>query len=158
MTNKITTKADLVPYTEDFLTTVHSWIDSEETYQFVCRGKDFPPDSNIVKTWQRKGIHSYLLFADGKPIAYGELWERPNELAVELGHILVAPAKRDKGFGKKIIELLFNRAASRDDVAKVIVRLYHEDEIILRALVAEQFEISGTNTYTEGLRLVRMIT
>ena len=67
MTDKTLTKADLVPFTVDYLDDVHSWIESEETYLFVCRGKDFPPDKNIVKSWQRKGINSYLLMSGGKP-------------------------------------------------------------------------------------------
>lgn len=151
-------KADLVPFSDEYIETVRSWIDDEETYLHVCRGKEFPPPENVVKSWQRSGVTSYLLFSGGKPVAYGELWNRPNDLAKEIGHLLVAPSHRYQGFGTKLLELLINRAATRSDVAKVIARLFHEDEIILSSLMKAGFEISGTNTYTDGLRLVKMIS
>lgn len=157
MTEPQQIKADLVPYSEEYGEKVRGWIESEETYLLVCRGRNFPPPDDIVKSWQRDGVRSYLLFSEGKPVAYGELWERPNELAVEIGHLLVDQYKRFEGVGSKMLELLYNRAAARSDVAKVIARIFNENEPMLGSLLKSGFEISATNSYSDGLRLVKMI-
>lgn len=152
----MTIKADLVPYTEEYQQSVHSWIESEETYLSVCRGKEFPPPENLVKNWQREGVSSFLLFSENKPVAYGELWSRSSEMANEIAHVIVDPAKRSEGYGAKIIDLLFKRGINKPGIAKVIANLYSENPIALGCFMKTGFELVGTTTYTEGLRLVKM--
>ena len=156
MTDPTKIKADLVPYTDEYDRDVRSWLDSEETYRFVCRSKDFPPPESVVKNWQRDSVSSFILFSNNKPAAYGELWHKPAELAMEIAHLIVNPIKRSEGYGTKIVNLLYNRAAARTDVAKVIANLYHENPIALGCFMKAGFEISGTTNYTEGLRLVKL--
>lgn len=157
MTDPSKIKADLVPYTEEYDRDIRSWLDCEETYHFVCRGKDFPPSESVVKNWQREGVISYLLFSNSKPVAYGELWFKPSEMAVEIAHVLVKSTNRSEGFGTKMVQLLYDRGAARPDVAKVIANLYNENPIALGCFMKAGFEISGTTNYAEGLRLVKMI-
>ncbi len=106
-------KADLIPYTAEYSGIVRSWIESEETYRMVCRGISFPPPDDIVDSWPRKGVSSYLLISDRKPVAYGELWDRRTENAIELAHIIVDTYQRSRGYGTKLLRLLYNRAAPR---------------------------------------------
>jgi len=150
-------KADLIPNAGDYDDVVRSWIESEETLAFVCRQKKYPPEENIVKTWQRQGVVSYLLFSEGKPVAYGELWNRPMEMAVEIAHVLLDPYKRSRGFGTKIVTLLYNRAAARTDIAKVIVNIYGENEIALGCFIKAGFELVSRTPIDSGLRMVRMV-
>ncbi len=157
MANPLEVKADLIPYSEEYGEYVRKWIDCEETFQFVCRGKDFPPPENIIKTWQRSTVKSYLLIDSGKPVAYGELWRREEEMAFELGHILVEPYKRSQGYGSKLVELLYQRAASRPGIAKVVIKLFHEDPIALACFMKNKFEIASTTSYTSGLRMIRFV-
>ena len=79
MTGPISIKADIIPYAEEYAQVVRSWIDSDETLFNVCRGKEFPPAEDIIDGWQREDVTSYILLADRKPVAYGELWARSNE-------------------------------------------------------------------------------
>jgi ribosomal protein S18 acetylase RimI-like enzyme len=158
MLNEFTrVKADVVPYTAEYSRVVLSWIDSEETYRNLCRSTEFPPPDDLVDSWQREGVSSYLLFAEGKPVAYGELWEKPLETAIEIAHLIVDPYKRSRGFGTKLLKLLYERAAQRPNVVKVILNLFSSDEIALGCYLKAGFELVGITSYATGLRMVRMV-
>jgi RimJ/RimL family protein N-acetyltransferase len=150
-------KADIVPYRAEYSRVVLSWIDSEETYRSLCRSADFPPPDDLIDSWQREGMSSYLLFSEGKPVAYGELWEKPMERAMEIVHLLVDPYKRSRGFGTKMLELLCQRAAQRPNVVKVILNLFNGDEVALGCYLKAGFELVGTTTFAAGLRMVKMV-
>jgi ribosomal protein S18 acetylase RimI-like enzyme len=150
-------KADIVPYSAEYSSLVRSWIESPETYKNVCRGQEFPPPEDIVDSWQRQGVSSFTLFSQRRPVAYGELWPRPLEMAVEIAHLLVDPYKRSQGYGSKMLELLYQRAAQRRGVAKVVLNLYGDDEVALGCYLKAGFELVGTSSYTVGLRMVRMV-
>ena len=148
-------RADIVPYSSEFDQTVFAWIDSEETYRNVCRGRGFPPPPDMISGWQRNDVKAYLLFSNTVPVAYGELWDRPHEMAMEIAHLIVDPFRRNKGFGSKMVELLYQRAASRPAVARVLLNLYSENEIALACYLKAGFELVSTANYVVGLKLVR---
>ena len=150
-------KADLVPYTSEYSSVVRSWIDTEETYDLVCRGMNFPPPDDLVDSWQRKGVHSFLLFSESKPIAYGEIWDRKAEQAMEVAHLIVDRYKRSRGYGTKLLELLYNRAAQSAGVNRVLLNLYHQSPEVLGCYLKAGFEITGTATHIEGLKMVRHV-
>jgi GNAT superfamily N-acetyltransferase len=150
-------KADLIPFNDANADLVRAWIDSEQAYLSVCRGRDWPPPDDIIKQWQRDDMSGWLLIAGGEPVGYGEIWERPHDLAVELNHLLVDPAKRRSGYGRRLIELLFERAASRKDVAKVMANLYAQNTGLLDLFMSAGFLVSSTAAYVEGLKLIRTV-
>jgi ribosomal protein S18 acetylase RimI-like enzyme len=150
-------KADLVPFTSEYSAIVRSWIDSEETYDAVCRGISFPPPDDIVDSWQRKGVTSYLLLADRKPVAYGELWERQAERAVEVAHVMVDQYQRSRGYGTKLVRLLYERASERPGVNRVLLNLYHDSQEALGCFLKAGFELVGTATHIEGLKMMKMV-
>ena len=157
MTDPIRVKADLIPYVPEYSRVVHSWIDSEETYLDLCRGKQFPPPEDIVDSWQRDGVTSFVMLSERKPVAYGELWHRPTDLALEIAHLIVDRYRRSEGFGTKMTELLYDRASQRENITRVMIHLYGENEVALGCYLKAGFELLGTTTYTTGLRLVRPI-
>jgi len=150
-------RADLVPYTSEYSAIVRSWIDCEETYDAVCRGINFPPPDDIVDSWQRQGVTAYLLLADRKPAAYGELWERQAERAVEIAHVLVDNYRRSHGFCTKLIQLLYERASERASIDRVLLNLYHDSPEALGCFLKAGFELVGTATHIEGLKMMRMV-
>ena len=103
MTEPTRVKADIVPYTAEYSQVVRSWIDSEETYLHLCRSREFPPADDIVDSWQRQKVASYLLFSEGMPVAYGEIWDRRVERAVEIAHLIVDNTRRSRGYGTKML-------------------------------------------------------
>jgi len=150
-------KATLIPYSAEYSATVRSWIDSGEIYSYVCRGKDFPPPDDVVDSWQRNDITSHVLLSNNKPVGYGELWDRRLERAVEIAHLIVDPHRRSEGLGTKLVQQLYDRAAARGSVTKVLVNLYSDNTIALGCYVKAGFELVSTASYTVGLRLVRLV-
>lgn len=158
MSEPIRVRADLVPYTAEYSNLVRSWLDSPETFSRVCRGRtDFPPAEDIVDSWQRDGVTAYLLLADRKPVAYGELWERPTEMAVEITHLMVDQFRRSEGLGTRMLKLLCERAAERPGVQKVILFLTGDNEEALGCYMKAGFELVGTTQAVMGLKMVRYI-
>lgn len=150
-------KADLIPYADEYAETIHSWIESEETFKFVTRGVGYPPSNQIVKTWQREGMTSHVLLSNQKPIAYGELWDRPNELATEIAHLIVDPIHRGEGYGVKLIKLLYERVVTRGNVIKVTAVVHHENDLALSCFVKAGFELSGTTKFTKSIKMIRLV-
>ena len=150
-------KADLVPYTQEYSGVVRSWIDTPEAYQLVCRGINFPPPDDVVDGWQRKGVNSYLLSSNNTPVAYGELWDRRIEQAVEIAHLIVDQYRRSTGYGTKLLQLLYERAAERPAVARVLINLYHHSPEVLGCCLKAGFELLGTATHVEGLKMMRLV-
>ncbi len=150
-------KADIIPYAAEYSQLVRSWIDSEETFRNVCRGTEFPPPDDIIDSWQRAELAAYLLSSDGKPVAYGELWERKMERAVEIAHLIVDPYKRSRGYGTKMLELLYNRAAARPGITKVLINLYADSEEALGCFLKAGFELTGTARHVQGLQMMRVV-
>ena len=157
MTEQTHAQADLIPYSEEYAQTVRSWINTEETYLNVCHGKNFPPPDDIVESWQRPDVASYLLFGENSAIAYGELWIRDVERSVEIAHLIVDPFKQDKGYGTKMLNLLYNRAAARPLINKVILHLRGCDEVILGCYLKAGFELVGKTAIGDGLRMIRVV-
>lgn len=157
MTDPTQVRADLIPYAPEYAAVVRSWIDSEQTLFDLCRGRDYPPSDDIVETWQREEIAAYLLFANRKPVAYGELWPLPNERAVEIAHLLVDPIRRQHGYGAKILQLLFERGSERRFVSKVLLNLYSANEAALGCFMKAGFELLATTGHTAGLKMVRLV-
>lgn len=157
MSEPISVRADIIPYSEEYSQTVRSWIDSEETLFYVCRNREYPPADDIIESWQRPDISAFLLFSERKPVAYAEIWPRQHERAVEISHLIVDPQKRSQGFGTKMLQLLYQRVADRRDVSKVVVNLYNDSEIALGCYLKAGFELVGTATHTLGLKMVRLV-
>jgi RimJ/RimL family protein N-acetyltransferase len=157
VTESTRARADIIPYTPEYEQQVRGWIDSEETYRNVCQGIDFPPPEDIIASWQRVDVASYILLADRRPVAYGELWDRPVEMAKEIGHLLVDPYRRSRGYGSLMLNLLFNRAASRPGVHKVMLHLFGGDEVVLGCYLKAGFELIGTTPAGSGLKMIRLV-
>jgi len=157
MTEPTSAKADIVPYTAEFSAVVRSWIDSDETLYYICRSREFPPSDDLVDSWQRPDVTSFLLFSERKPVAYGELWPRPAERAIEIAHLIVDPYKRSQGFGTKLLHLLYQQAGVRRDVGRVVINLYNDSEVALGCYLKAGFELTGTATHTMGLRMARIV-
>ena len=155
MTRPVRRKADLVPFAPEYSPLVRSWIDTAQTYYHLCRGPGFPPPEDIVDSWQRNNVMSYLLFTGNRPVAYGELWARSAERAVEIAHVLVDPHHRGQGYGTRMIELLYERAAERPGVAHVLINLFSDSREALGCYLNAGFRLIGTTRHIPGLRLMR---
>lgn len=157
MSDQSRVKADIVPYTADYARTVHSWIDSRETAANLELTVDYPPGDDVIETWQEENMVSYLLMSGAGPVAYGELWYRPAELAMQVRRLLVAPRYRDNGFGCKMLLLLCEIAGRRKEVAKVYLTVNWDNRTALGCYLKAGFTVAGTTHDKPGLYLTRLV-
>lgn len=157
MTEPTHAQADLVPFTGEYAPRVMLWVDSEETYRNLCGEMPYPPNEDLVETWQRPDVTSFLLFANHQPVAYAELWDVAIEKGVEVVHLVVDPARRGRGYGTLMLNLLAERAASRRGVRIAIVNFFHGDETVLGCYLKAGFELVGTQPVGDGLRMERRL-
>ncbi|MDZ4724071.1 MAG: GNAT family N-acetyltransferase [candidate division Zixibacteria bacterium] len=157
MTDSLQIKADIIPYAPTYSALVRTWLNSEKVLLDVCRSNEFPPPEDLVDSWQRSDVIAYLLSAKGEPVAYGELWPRPAEFAVEIAHLLVDPKRRSHGYGTRLLELLFSRLTGRPGVNKAIINLYSDNERALGCYLKAGFELLGTTKHIVGLRMIRLV-
>ncbi len=158
MSDSAQIKADIIPYDSEYAMEVRSWIDSEETYFNICEGKGFPPPENLIATWQKPDMSSYLLLTQNQPVAYADLSHPQRSISAEILHTLVAPQRRYQGYGSLFLQLLYDRAAQRSGILKVIINIKNENPEMLSCALKAGFELSGTPAGSPGLRLIKVIT
>jgi ribosomal protein S18 acetylase RimI-like enzyme len=150
-------KADLIPFTLNHADLVLSWIDSEKCYYDLCLGKGFPPPIDLVESWQKEGVRTHLMYVQSQPVAYAEFWERPFELAVEIAHLIVDPSRRFQGYGTRMVELMFDKACERADIASVHLNLFVQNKAALNCYLKAGFELVGAANYATGLKMIKML-
>jgi ribosomal protein S18 acetylase RimI-like enzyme len=90
-------------------------------------------------------------------VAYGELWNRRGEQAIEVAHVIVDTYQRSRGLGTTLLRLLYDRAAEMPGVLRVLINLYNDSSEVLGCYLKAGFEISATATHIEGLKLVKLV-
>ena len=82
-------------------------------------------------------IEAWVLGIDGMPAAYGEVWFDGDEDEAELAHVIVAPAHRSTGVGRRLVEALADRGAERFE--SVIMRVRPDNLAARRCYAAAGF-------------------
>jgi ribosomal protein S18 acetylase RimI-like enzyme len=94
------------------------------------------------------GLHD-----DAELVGYGELWPDAEEGEIELARIIVAPARRGTGVGRRLTRLLAAEAGRLDTpaAADVVLRVHPDNPVALRCYLGAGFapvpadELSGWN-------------
>jgi ribosomal protein S18 acetylase RimI-like enzyme len=112
----------LRPFDRSSADEVLGWVaDSDESHNWASLPHR-PDNSSIFVRWHSDpDIHPFVLWQDGAAIGYGEIWTDAGE--VELARILVKPACRGSGIGRRLVGLLLAEAA-RSGLANAFVRVY----------------------------------
>jgi ribosomal protein S18 acetylase RimI-like enzyme len=120
-----TDTVSLIPFQAHNANSILSWIESpEELWQWATR-KDFPlTDTDVFRIWHADpDVKPYEFLADGEVLGYGELWCESEEPWAELARLIIAPAHRNRGFGKLLVGNLVKRIRQLG-FADVWVRVY----------------------------------
>jgi ribosomal protein S18 acetylase RimI-like enzyme len=93
---------------------VASWARSQQEARFWAGSKaEWPVRASDLHEWHADpDVRPYVLLADGRPIAYGEIWLDHQEQEVELARLIVRPDLRGRGIGRHLVRNLKEMAAS----------------------------------------------
>jgi [ribosomal protein S18]-alanine N-acetyltransferase len=101
------------PFTATHAALVASWARSADEAVKWAAVQTFPVSAQTVVDWQdADDVRAHLLWADGVPVGYGELWLDTEEDEVELARIIVAPELRGTGLGQVLVRALVSRAVT----------------------------------------------
>ena len=103
----------LLEFGDAHATEISRWATSvEEVRRWSGSGARFPVDVSVFRRWHADpDVNPYVLCDGAALIGYGEVWIDETEHEVELGRIIVRPASRSRGVGKRFVTLLLERAA-----------------------------------------------
>ncbi len=110
-TSPATAWTTTIPATEDVAATVASWSTSAaEAAAWVS--SPVPVTADVVLGWWGRADVTARLLRDplGVPVAYGEVWDDEEEDEVELARLIVDPARRREGVGRRLVEVLLDLA------------------------------------------------
>lgn len=144
---------------------VASWVHgAQEAYWLAPRTKS-PLTAAKVRRWARPGRNPLMLVAPGQPapLAYGEL-NVLNEKRREywLGHLIVDPQQRGCGLGRRLTELLLQRAFCHQGARLVSLVVFPQNEVAIACYRAAGMREDGFEThyfapYRRRERLLRLV-
>ena len=82
-------------------------------------------------------VEAWVLDVGGMPVAYGEVWFDEDDREAELAHVIVAPAHRSAGVGRRFVEALAARAGER--YASIVMRVRPDNLAAQRCYAAAGF-------------------
>jgi len=144
---------------------VVSWVrGSREAYWLAPRTKP-PLTAAKVCAWSGPGRSPLMLMAgaEAEPLAYGEL-NLLNEACGEywLGHLVVDPWQRGCGLGRRLTELLLQRAFQRCGARRVSLVVFPDNHAAIgcyraAGLVEDGHETHWFAPYRRHERLLRLV-
>jgi ribosomal protein S18 acetylase RimI-like enzyme len=129
---------DLKPFDPAYAAVVASWGGSPDEVLMWCGLREYPVPASAVLGWQADDVAGYLLFADGKPVGYGELWFDEEDDEIELARIIVTPAVRGRGIGQVLVHHL-TEAALATDYSDIFMRVHPDNTAALRCYQRASF-------------------
>lgn len=119
--------------------TVAGWPVAPAEVVMWCGRKDFPVPGEVVAGWRDAAdVEAYVLHDGRDPVAYGELWLDAEESEVELARVIVAPAARGRGIGRRFVARLTVRAR-QTGLRDVCMRVHPGNDRALRCYRAAGF-------------------
>lgn len=85
----------------------------------------------VSSWWNRPGVQPLLLVDEvGEPVAYGEVWDNPEQDESELAHLLINPQRHSAGIYGCLVDGLVDRARVNGR-SRCLVRVPHgSDEVV----------------------------
>ena len=155
-------RAALRPFRQTDAPLVASWIGPDEAYWLAPRSRA-PLTVETVLAWgQAEGQRFVLVTPDAVPVAYGEV----NRLNFSprtswLGHLVVAPTQRRRGFGQRLARSLIDHAFDTGVARRVTLVVFPENAAAIACYRAVGMRADGFEThffphYRRRVRLLRL--
>jgi ribosomal protein S18 acetylase RimI-like enzyme len=109
----MTRSESLLEFRDSHAGEVARWATSfDEVRKWAGGDAGWPFDVSVFRRWHEDpDVKPYVLCRGDVLIAYGEVWIDDAENEVELGRIIVNPANRGLGVGRRFVRLLLERAS-----------------------------------------------
>lgn len=129
----------LHPFPGDSAGVVSGWAQTNEEVLMWCGHPAAPVPAEQVNAWAGEdGVLPFGLYRDERLVAYGELWVDDDEAEVELARLIVDPAERGKGLGRRLASGLAGLARARYPL--VFLRVHPDNIAAQRCYAAAGFE------------------
>lgn len=127
---------ELIAFEPAHAAVVAAWATSPEETRRWCSRDEVTPEA--VAGWAAEPeVVAYVAVVGSEPVGYGELWLDDDEAEVELARLIVAPAHRGRGAGRRMVTLLVERA--RDHHPAVFLRVRPDNAPALRCYTGAGF-------------------
>jgi|SRR5215469_12811815 len=129
----------LNPFPGDSADVVSSWAQTDEEVLMWCGQPAAPVPAEQINAWAVEDwVQPFGLYRDERLVAYGELWVDDDEAGVELAHLIVDPAERRLGIGRRLTSGLAVLAQSRYPL--VFLRVHPDNIAAQRCYAAAGFK------------------
>ncbi|HVK23199.1 MAG TPA: GNAT family N-acetyltransferase [Actinokineospora sp.] len=115
---------------------VAAWPLSEDESRLWCSLPEV--DAGLVAEWSDAG---FGLIDGGELVGYGELWIDHDEAEVELARLIVAPAHRGRGIGRRLAAALAGLASTH--YPAIFMRVHPDNTAALRCYASAGFSRVG---------------
>jgi GNAT superfamily N-acetyltransferase len=129
---------DLVPFDATQAALVSSWAPTPSDVRSWCALPEAPVPPETVAGWSTaEDVEAFLLLDGEGPVAYGELWLDEEEDEVELARLLVDPARRGEGVGRRLTRMLGEHTRqAHPELATICLRVLPDNLAGQRAYLA----------------------
>jgi len=123
-----------------------SWVGSESELTWLAPGTVPPLSAAKVAKWGERAEHRLLFWHDTcvDPIGYGELNKMPADPdQMWIGHCILDPAVRGRGFGERFVHALLTRAFDALAAQAVVLVVFPENAAAIRCYLKNGMVITG---------------
>jgi ribosomal protein S18 acetylase RimI-like enzyme len=112
----------LEPFDPADAASVAGWATTADDVRMWCSRTAAPVPAEVIVGWSRaEDVRAHALFDRAELVGYGELWLDDEEREVELARLIVAPDRRGRGVGSRLVEMLVEIAQTAH--ADVVLRV-----------------------------------
>jgi ribosomal protein S18 acetylase RimI-like enzyme len=140
------------PGPDDYLS-IASWItDAAACIRWAGPRVPFPfSATELPRLLAIDGIHRYFLVDESTDTCgFGQFWIT-TPVAVHLGRIIVSPAKRGQGYGRKLCQQLIQKAVVHTGANEVSLRVYRDNSAALSLYRSLSFVVDDRRSTDEVL-------
>ncbi len=128
----------LEPFDPTSAATISAWARTADEASDWCSLTTVPVPAEVIAGWSDDAdVEAHVLREHGDLVAYGEVWIDHDEDEVELGHLIVDPARRGQGVGRRLTRALVEAGRTHHDA--VHLRVAPENAAALRCYEAAGF-------------------
>jgi ribosomal protein S18 acetylase RimI-like enzyme len=129
----------LHPFSADSAHVVSGWAQTNEEVLMWCGLPAAPVSAEQIHAWADEDwVQPFGLYSNERLVAYGELWVDDDEAGVELARLIVDPAERGRGLGRRLASGLADLARSRYPL--VFLRVHPDNIAAQRCYARTGFE------------------